>query len=385
MKILAIDDQPLILKSIQHKLKKAGYEILLSESADDGINKYDNEKPDLIILDLNMPGKNGFAVLDHVRNVKGSETPIVVMSGEDEEEIIVDSFNKGADDYIQKPVGLNELVARINKLLKKPLKKAQQTKSQSAAPAKTQKLQKNIVGIVIPCYNEENRLKSAKFTQFVEDKLGYHLCFVNDGSTDKTLDVLNEISKGREGYISVYDCAQNGGKAEAVRQGILHLAKDPQIDYFGYLDADLSTNFSDFEDLVQTISNSDFQIIGGSRMARMGADITKEGSRAIISKTVNLIIRRILGMSFNDTQCGAKVMTREIAENMFNDKFLTSWLFDVEIFLRMKKFYGVDSVQDLICEQPLKRWIHEDGSHLSMKDSIKIVGQLLQIRLKYGA
>jgi len=385
MKILAIDDQPLILKSIQHKLKKAGYEILLSESADDGINKYDNEKPDLIILDLNMPGKNGFAVLDHVRNVKGSETPIVVMSGEDEEEIIVDSFNKGADDYIQKPVGLNELVARINKLLKKPLKKAQQTKSQPAAPAKTQKLQKNIVGIVIPCYNEENRLKSAKFTQFVEDKLGYHLCFVNDGSTDKTLDVLNEISKGREGYISVYDCAQNGGKAEAVRQGILHLAKDPQIDYFGYLDADLSTNFSDFEDLVQTISNSDFQIIGGSRMARMGADITKEGSRAIISKTVNLIIRRILGMSFNDTQCGAKVMTREIAENMFNDKFLTSWLFDVEIFLRMKKFYGVDSVQDLICEQPLKRWIHEDGSHLSMKDSIKIVGQLLQIRLKYGA
>jgi len=385
MKILAIDDQPLILKSIQHKLKKAGYEILLSESADDGISKYDNEKPDLIILDLNMPGKNGFAVLDHVRNVKGSETPIVVMSGEDEEEIIVDSFNKGADDYIQKPVGLNELVARINKLLKKPLKKAQQTKSQSAAPAKTQKLQKNIVGIVIPCYNEENRLKSAKFTQFVEDKLGYHLCFVNDGSTDKTLDVLNEISKGREGYISVYDCAQNGGKAEAVRQGILHLAKDPQIDYFGYLDADLSTNFSDFEDLVQTISNSDFQIIGGSRMARMGADITKEGSRAIISKTVNLIIRRILGMSFNDTQCGAKVMTREIAENMFNDKFLTSWLFDVEIFLRMKKFYGVDSVQDLICEQPLKRWIHEDGSHLSMKDSIKIVGQLLQIRLKYGA
>ena len=166
------------------------------------------------------------------------------------------------------------------------------------------------------------------------------------------------------------------------------MMKDKQLDYIGYLDADLSTNFKDFTDLVKTISNNDFQIVGGSRIARMGADITKAGSRAIISKTINLIIRNILGMSFQDTQCGAKVMTREVAQKMFVEKFkkkfLTSWLFDVEIFMRMRKEYGLENAKSMICEEPLKRWIHEDGSKLSMKDSFKIVAQLFQISYSYN-
>ena len=161
------------------------------------------------------------------------------------------------------------------------------------------------------------------------------------------------------------------------------MLQDSQLDYIGYLDADLSTNFADFEDLIATISYSELGIVGGSRISRMGAEITKQGSRAIISKTINLIIRKILGMSFQDTQCGAKVMTREIADLVFKTKFHTSWLFDVEIFMRIKKKYGLEKAQLMISEQPLKRWIHEDGSKLSMKDSIKIVFQLAQIAWEY--
>ena len=195
--------------------------------------------------------------------------------------------------------------------------------------------------------------------------------------------MLQELAKGREEYISVYNCKKNGGKAEAVRQGTLHMLQDDQLDYIGYLDADLSTNFKDFEELVCTISRSEFKIVGGSRIARMGADITKQGARAIISKTINLFIRKILGMTFQDTQCGAKVMTTDVASRLFSKPFLTSWLFDVELFMRMKELYGHKKAEKLICEQPLKRWIHEDGSKLSMKDSVKIVGQLAQIYFAY--
>ena len=88
-------------------------------------------------------------------------------------------------------------------------------------------------------------------------------------------------------------------------------------------------------------------------------------------------------MPFKDTQCGAKIMNREIASSMFSKKFKTKWLFDVEIFMRMRKKYGKDNAQKFICEQPLKRWVHADGSKLSMKDSIQIIGQLAQIRLHY--
>lgn len=381
MKILAADDQPMILKSIGSKLESSGFETVFAENGKIAIEVFDSEKPDLVILDLNMPIMTGFDVIKHIRVVRQSKVPIIVMSGNDEENIIVDTFQLGVDDYIEKPVGLNEVLMRVKRLLKMSL--SDSSSQNSLDGDSNRKIQKNLVGVVIPCYNEEDRLSTKEFTDFVHGNLGYHLCFVNDGSKDKTLEILNNLRKGREDHISVYNCEVNGGKAEAVRQGVLHMAKDPQLNYIGYLDADLSTDFADFDDLVKTIETSNFKIVSGSRISRMGANITKESARKIISMTINLIIRTILGMSFQDTQCGAKIMTKDIVEKMFKDKFITRWLFDVEIFMRMKKHFGAEKVQSLICEQPLKRWIHADGSKLSMRDSIKIVGQLMNIAIHY--
>ncbi len=124
--------------------------------------------------------------------------------------------------------------------------------------------------------------------------------------------VLTDLRKGNESNISVYDCEKNGGKAEAMRQGVLHLIQDEQFDYIGYLDADLSTDFRDFDDLVQTLETSEFKIVSGSRISRMGADIIKESARRIISITINMIIRKILGMPFKET---------------FNMKFVLIWVF----------------------------------------------------------
>jgi len=379
MKILAADDQPLILRSIGNALKTSGYEIIYAQNGELAISMYDQHSPDLVIVDLNMPVMSGFDVIEHVRKIKNDQTPIIVMTANDEEKTVLDAFYLGVDDYIEKPVGVREVLVRVNRLLKQPLIKLEKDNEYSVEKI----LQNKCVGVVIPCYNEEKRLSGKEFTDFVERNHGYHFCFVNDGSKDKTLDLLNSLKNGREETISVFNCAVNGGKAEAVRQGILYLASDVQFDYIGYLDADLSTNFDDFNDLMKTLDSSQFKIVSGSRISRMGADITKASARQIISKAINLIIRMILGMSFQDTQCGAKIMTREIAENMFNEKFVTRWIFDVEIFLRMKKFYGKENVQKYICEQPLKRWIHADGSKLSMKDSVKIIGQLGKIFLHY--
>jgi len=241
-----------------------------------------------------------------------------------------------------------------------------------------------ILTIVVPCYNEEERLLSDEFLHFVEENSGYHLCFVNDGSKDNTLEVLNNIRKGREDYITVYDCEKNGGKAEAVRLGMLHMAKKEDLDFIGFLDADLSTDLADFDDLVKTMEdNPEFKIVSGSRISRMGANITKESARKIISLTINFIIRKILSMDFKDTQCGAKIFRKDVINIAFDKKFVTQWIFDVEIFKRMTIHFGLKKAKTMLCEQPLKRWIHADGSKLSMKDSIKIVMQLAQIAWVY--
>ncbi|MDO6821011.1 response regulator [Zobellia sp. 1_MG-2023] len=378
MKILTIDDQQLILLSVEKRLLELGYEVKTASSGEQGIEVFDSFQPDLVLVDINMPGMSGLRVVEHIRIEKKSETPILVMSGNTDEKIIVDGFDLGINDYMKKPVSLDEMAARIKRIIGAPEVEEKAFKSDNA-----RMLQKNCVGVIIPCYNEEDRLSGPEFKEFAHKNLGYHLCFVNDGSTDRTLEVLHELRKGHESNISVYDCEKNGGKAEAVRQGILHMIKDEQLDYLGYLDADLSTDFRDFDDLVKTIENSDFKIVSGSRISRMGANITKESARKIISMTINMIIQTILGMPFKDTQCGAKIMDREIASTMFNKKFITKWLFDVEIFMRMRKHYGKEEAKRVICEQPLKRWIHADGSKLSMKDSVKIVGQLAKIAVSY--
>tara|TARA_R110000868_G_scaffold5853_4_gene34199 strand:+ start:625 stop:1767 length:1143 start_codon:yes stop_codon:yes gene_type:complete len=378
MKILAIDDQKLILLSVEKRLKELGYEVKTADCGKIGKELYDSYQPDLVIIDINMPDMSGLEVVKYIRFTQNSKTPILVMSGNTNVNTIMDGFTLGIDDYMKKPVSLDEMSARIKRIIGAP-----KIDDKDVDFTEARMLQKHCVGVVIPCYNEEDRLSSQVFKDFAHKNLGYHLCFVNDGSTDNTLEVLEKLKEGNENNISIYNCKKNGGKAEAVRQGILHLVNDQQFDYIGFLDADLSTDFRDFDDLVKTIETSDFKIVSGSRISRMGANITKESARKIISMTINWIIQTILGMPFKDTQCGAKVMNREIASTMFQKKFMTKWLFDVEIFMRMRRYYGKSQAKKMICEQPLKRWIHADGSKLSMKDSVRILGQLFQIAYGY--
>ncbi|WP_339628173.1 response regulator [uncultured Maribacter sp.] len=378
MKILTIDDQQLILLSVERRLSELGYSVKTANTGQMGIELFDSFEPDLVLVDINMPDMSGLEVVKHIKSGTKKGVPVLVMSGNTQENIIMDGFTLGIDDYMKKPVSLDEMAARIKRLVGAPI-----ISDSSQVSTNARMLQKNCVGVVIPCYNEEERLLSTEFKDFAHKNLGYHLCFVNDGSTDKTLEVLEKLKKGSESNISIYNCEQNGGKAEAVRQGMLHLAKDEQLDYIGFLDADLSTDFRDFDDLVETLDQSNFKIVSGSRMSRMGANITKESARKIISMTINLIIRTILRMPFNDTQCGAKVMDRSVVPLLFDKPFITKWLFDVEMFIRMRKHYGKTEAKKIICEQPLKRWIHADGSKLSMKDSVKIVGQLAKIAFVY--
>ena len=377
MKILAIDDQQLVLLPLEKRLKELGYEVKTATNASDGMDAYDSFNPDLVIVDINLPEISGLEIIRYIRITNDDQLPIMVLSGVTNDDTITVGFDLGINDYMKKPLSLNEICARVKRLIGVPEIENSKKSSENIM------IQQRCVGVVIPCYNEEERLLSTEFLNFVEKNTGYHLCFVNDGSKDNTLEVLKDLQKGREDYITVYDCEKNGGKAEAVRLGMLHMAKKEDLDYIGFLDADLSTDLADFDDLVKTIESSDFKIVSGSRISRMGANITKESARKIISLTINFIIRKILKMDFKDTQCGAKIFRKDVIQIAFGEKFVTQWIFDVEIFKRMTHHFGLKKAKAYLCEQPLKRWIHADGSKLSMKDSVKIVMQLGQIAWVY--
>src|SRR5690606_5423582 len=117
--------------------------------------------------------------------------------------------------------------------------------------------------------------------------------------------------------------------------------------------------------------------------SRMGADITTEPTRRFINRFVNYAVQKIFRLEFRDAQCGVKIMTTDVVELAFANRFYTKTLFDIEILLRLKKNYGRYNVQQLWNEQPLDRWIYARKAKMSFFHSFNLLGQLGKISLHY--
>ena len=117
MKILIIDDQPMILKTLHHKLSHAGYDIAAATDGRQAISTFDTEQPDLVILDLLLPFAMGFEVLHYIRHKKLSQVPVLILSTVGLESSVIEAFDLGADDYITKPFRPSEMLARVKRKL----------------------------------------------------------------------------------------------------------------------------------------------------------------------------------------------------------------------------------------------------------------------------
>jgi len=238
-------------------------------------------------------------------------------------------------------------------------------------------------GIVIPCYNEAKRLKIKEFTSFANSHNNFTLCFVNDGSKDNTLECLKKLARDCENII-VYDMPENGGKAEAVRMGILHLLSITEVDNVGFIDADLATGFDDYKNLVSTMAIENKAMVIGSRKLDSSLDMNRNKFREIASFVVGKFIHSIVGMKIKDTQCGAKVFSRRIAKSVFAKGFQSKWLFDVEVLIRFRELFGQNRSMNFIKEVALSKWEEVDGSKITLKDSIQFPLQLCQIGFDYN-
>ena len=111
LRILVIDDEPAMIGAVAALVGSAGHRVSAAYDGHEALRRYDADAPDLVILDLAMPGLDGVAVAREIR--KRGATPIIILSGEGEEAAKVEALDAGADDYITKPFGKDELLARI--------------------------------------------------------------------------------------------------------------------------------------------------------------------------------------------------------------------------------------------------------------------------------
>jgi two-component system, OmpR family, KDP operon response regulator KdpE len=117
MNILVIDDEAQILRTLRVSLSAYGHKVRIAQGGQAGLDAIDAEIPELIILDLSMPGLDGFEVCRRVRSF--SNVPIIVLSVRDAERDKVLALDSGADDFINKPFGINELLARVRAIMRR--------------------------------------------------------------------------------------------------------------------------------------------------------------------------------------------------------------------------------------------------------------------------
>ena len=237
------------------------------------------------------------------------------------------------------------------------------------------------VCLIVPCYNEERRLRRDTFLEFLRTRPNASLCLVDDGSSDGTLKALEAWSVDGGGRILVQKLTKNSGKAEAVRQGVLYAASLERFSFLGYWDADLSTPLSQVDLLLAALEADPQRMFAlGSRVKRLGSDIDRRATRHYLGRVFSTMASQLFDLPVYDSQCGAKLFRSEVAPPLFGSPFVTKWLFDVELLVRLRRHLGQKEFLNASIEVPLTAWKEMGGSKLRLSHMLRVPIDLLKIR-----
>ncbi|HEX6160733.1 MAG TPA: dolichyl-phosphate beta-glucosyltransferase [Thermoanaerobaculia bacterium] len=237
--------------------------------------------------------------------------------------------------------------------------------------------------LVIPCYNEEHRLPVEALRSFRAE--GVELLFVNDGSSDGTLRVLESLRAEDPARVSVLDLDRNRGKAEAVRRGIL-AALERKPDFVGFWDADLATPLTELPAFLDVFAaNPNIDMVFAARVRLLGRSISRNPSRHYFGRVGATLISSSLGLAVYDTQCGAKLFRASAPmREIFAEPFLSRWIFDVEIIARFIRQRGRDAAANAIYELPINVWHDVKGSKVKSTDFVRALRDLWKIHRAYN-
>ena len=218
------------------------------------------------------------------------------------------------------------------------------------------------VVIIIPCYNEADRLDTNKFIDYLSQNTHLHFIFVDDGSTDNTSKIINQLISKYNPLVSLLTNETNKGKAESVRLGVIESYK-MNPDYIGFLDADLAAPIEEIDNLLKIVKKDKTkEVVFASRIQLIGSEIKRNYFRHFIGRLFATCVSLLLKIRIYDTQCGAKMFSKKICNDIFSEQFVSPWLFDVELFARLLNVYGMEKTIQMSYEHPVSKWIDIDGS-----------------------
>jgi two-component system alkaline phosphatase synthesis response regulator PhoP len=197
--ILIIEDDKTLLRGLKDNFQFAGFNVITSEEGEEGLEKALDLKPDLIILDLMLPGINGYEICREIRD-QDLDMPIIMLTAKSQESDIVLGLNLGANDYVTKPFSIKELIARVNAFLRSKRKKEAVSYNFGEFELDMASRKLTRIGMEIPLTPKEYGLLSLLVTNqdrvFTRDQIlnivwGYDI-FVTRRSVDRCVNSLRK-------------------------------------------------------------------------------------------------------------------------------------------------------------------------------------------------
>lgn len=229
--------------------------------------------------------------------------------------------------------------------------------------------------LVIPCYNEFDRIPIDRYLEFLSENIEWTLIFVDDGSQDNTLLKLQELHQVRPRQVVVLRLEKNFGKAEAVRVGMRFGIEQLESRLVGFADADLAAPLEEVLRLEQALERHAHIISAlGVRLPLLGRNIHRKRIRAFLGRTFARAASWALRIRIRDTQCGMKLFRNNDALRVaLRAPFQSRWVFDVELIKRLLARHESQlPARELLWEQPLDVWKEVPGSRLKPRDFLTV-------------
>src|SRR3954468_4320305 len=234
--------------------------------------------------------------------------------------------------------------------------------------------------LVVPCFNEAERLHPEAFVECVATNPDIAIVFVDDGSTDATASILAVLVQRGGANIRVITLPRNIGKARAVQFGVqAAFAEEPE--FVGYWDADLSTPLNIVREFIAVFdARPDLDIVMGARVKLLGRDIVRSLARHYSGRVFATAASLALGVPVYDTQCGAKLFRATApVDRVFASPFRSKWIFDGEILARYIALADATWSGLHIYELPLPTWRAVPGSKLRVWHGVRAMWDLVWI------
>lgn len=240
------------------------------------------------------------------------------------------------------------------------------------------------IGIVVPCYNEARRICFDDFEKNIQTCANHFFCFVNDGSNDATLTMLEQFMLKFPNQVYVLNNEKNIGKAETVRHGINYMFGKNKFDIIGFLDADLATPLFEIKNAIQVFENTQKQIVFGSRIKHLGGNVERRFIRYLLGRIFATVVSNwLLKTAVYDTQCGFKFFRTTIIKDIFSEEFISKWFFDIELFCRTIQTQKNSDINEIAQEKFISTWKDVKGSKIKLSDYFKVPFELIKLKWHY--